>query len=84
MLTKHLLTISLVLPLLAVSATANASSTIKDQSYRQSAQSRAGEARNDLNSAFAYDRAASSLEPEANSNVGGFGARYHGGPKYPW
>ena len=45
MLTKHLLTISLLLPLVAISATAYAGSTITDKSYwpseaRQSAQNR--------------------------------------------
>ena len=33
MLTKHLLTISLLLPLVAISATAHAGSTITDKSY---------------------------------------------------
>ena len=86
MLTKHLLTISLMLPLVAVSATAKAGSTITDNSYwpneaRQSAQSRTGDARNDLNSAFAYDRVAPRLQPATNTNDGGYGPRYQGGPK---
>lgn len=85
MLTKHLLTISLMLPLVAVSATAQAGSTITDKSYwpneaRESTQERTGGARNDLNSAFAYDRAGSRLQPAITSDVGS-GSRYLGGPK---
>ena len=85
MLTKSLLTISLMLPLVAVAATAQAGSTITDKSYwpneaRQSAQNRTGSARDDLNSAFAYDRGASRLQP-ATTNYGGSGPRYQGGPK---
>ena len=86
MLTKRLLTISLLLPLMAVSATANAGSTISDKSYwpseaRQSAQTRAGGPQNDLNSAFAYDRATSRLQPATTANDGGSSPRYQGGPK---
>ena len=85
MLTKSLLTISLMLPLVAVAATAQAGSTITDKSYwpneaRQSAQNRTGSARDDLNSAFAYDRGASRLQP-ATTGDGGSGPRYQGGPK---
>jgi hypothetical protein len=60
--TKHLLTISsLLLPLVASSATAQAGSTISDKSYwpseaRQTAPLGA-ESQADANSAFAYDRA---------------------------
>ncbi len=84
MLTKHLLTISLLLPLVAISATAYAGSTISDKSYwpseaRQSAQTRTVGSQRDLNSAFAYDRAASRLQPVTNSNDGGW--LYQGGPK---
>jgi hypothetical protein len=83
---KHLLTISLLLPLVAMSATARAGSTITDRSYwpneaRQSAQIRTGSPQNDLRSAFAYDRAASPLQPAANTNDGGSAPRYQGGPK---
>jgi hypothetical protein len=82
--TKHLLTISLLLPLVAISATAQAGSTITDKSYwpseaRQSAPIRAG-SQADLNSAFAYDRPMSRLEP-ATTNSGGSAFRYQGGPK---
>jgi len=84
MLTKHLFTISLLLPLLAMSATAHAGSTITDKSYwpseaRQSAQSRTAGSQSDLNSAFAYDRAASRLQPATGTNDGGW--RYQGGPR---
>jgi hypothetical protein len=86
MLTKHLLTISLLLPLVAISATAYAGSTITDKSYwpseaRQSAQTRTVGSQRDLNSAFAYDRAASRLQPATNPNDGGSFPRYQGGPK---
>jgi hypothetical protein len=80
---KHLLTISLLLPLVAISATAQAGSTISDKSYWPSAARRSAplraESQADPNSAFAYDRATWSLPP---TNVGGEAARpYQGGPK---
>jgi len=86
--TKHLLTISLLLPFVAISAAAQAGSTITDKSYwpseaRQSAQNRTGSSQSDLNSAFAYDRAVSRLQPTTNTSAGS-ARRYHGGPKYPW
>jgi hypothetical protein len=86
MLTKHLLKISLLPPLMAVSATAYAGSTITDKSYwpseaRQSAQTRTVGSQSDLNSAFAYDRASSRLQPATNPNVSGSSPRYQGGPK---
>jgi hypothetical protein len=81
--TKHLLTISLLLPLVAVSATAQAGSTITDKSYwpneaRQSTPIKAG-SEADPYAAFAYDRATSRLEPTTSS--GGSAFRYQGGPK---
>jgi len=86
MLTKRLFTISLLLPLVAISATAHAGSTISDRSYwpseaRQSAQNRTVTSPGDLNSAFAYDRAAPRLQPLTNPNEGGSAWRYQGGPK---
>jgi hypothetical protein len=86
MLTKHLLKISLVLPLVAMSATAYAGSTISDKSYwpseaRQSAQTRTVGSQSDLNSAFAYYRAGSRLQPVMNPDDGGSSPRYQGGPK---
>jgi hypothetical protein len=88
MFTKHLFTIALLLPLVAISATAQAGSTIKGKSYwpseaRQSAQNRTGSAQSDLNFAFAYDRAASPLQPTTNTSDRS-AWRYHGGPKSPW
>ena len=86
MLTKHLLKISLLLPLVAISATAHAGSTITDKSYwpseaRQNAQNRTVGSQSDLTSAFAYDRAASRLQPATYPNDGGSSPRYQGGPK---
>jgi hypothetical protein len=77
MLKKHLLKISLVLPLVAISATAYAGSTITDRSYwpneaRQSAQTRTWRPQGDLNSALACDRAAPRLRPATVVNEGGF------------
>ena len=81
--TKHLLTISLLLPLVAVSATAQAGSTITDKSYwpneaRQSAAIRSA-SQTDPYSAFAYDRAAPRMAPATAGSGSGF--RYQGGPK---
>jgi len=86
MLKRHLLKISLALPLVAMSATAYAGSTISDKSYwpseaRQSAQTRTGGAQSDLNSAFAYYRATSRLQPATLSNAVEPAWRYQGGPK---
>jgi hypothetical protein len=80
---KHLLTIFLLGPLVAISATAQAGSTITDKSYwpneaRQSTPIRAG-SQSDPYSAFAYDRAPSRLEPATAGRGPGF--RYQGGPK---
>lgn len=84
--TKKLLTISLLLPLMAASASAYAGSTITDKSYwpneaRQSSQTRTGSWQGDPNSAFAYDRAPSRLQPTTNPSDGGSAWRYQGGPK---
>lgn len=77
--------ISLLLPLVAVSASAYAGSTITDKSYwpneaRQGAQARTG-SRGDVNSAFAYDRTPAHLQPAPDLNDGGSAWRYQGGPK---
>jgi hypothetical protein len=74
------------LPLVAVSATANAGSTISDKNYwpseaRQSAQTKTVGSQRDLNSAFAYDLAASRLQPATNPNQAGSAWHYQGGPK---
>ena len=86
MLTKHLLKISLALPLLALSATAYAGSTITDKSYwpseaTQRAQIRTGSSPSDVNSAFAYVRAASRMQPATSSNEAESAWHYQGGPK---
>jgi hypothetical protein len=83
--TKHLLTISLLLPFVAISATAQAGSTISDKSYwpseaRQGAPIAIG-SRADINSAFAYDRTGSSLQPATTASSDGSAWRYQGGPK---
>jgi hypothetical protein len=82
MLKKHLLKISVVLPLVAMSATAYAGSTITDKSYwpneaRQSAPGRAG----DVYSAFAYDRTAPRLQAGTTTTGAEPTGRYQGGPK---
>jgi hypothetical protein len=82
---KHLLTISLLLPLVAISATAQAGSTISDKSYwpseaRRSAPIGIG-SRADVNSAFAYDRTTSSLQPATGASGVDSTRRYQGGPK---
>jgi len=86
MLTKRLLTISLLLPLVTISATAYAGSTISDKSYwpseaRQSVQDKTVGSLRDLNTAFAYDRAGSRLQPATNPDEAGSAPRYQGGPK---
>jgi hypothetical protein len=86
MLKKNLLTISFLLPLVAISATAHAGSTITDKSYwpseaRQSAQIRTGGSQRNLNSALAYDRTGPRLQPATDPYDGGSSPRYQGGPK---
>ena len=86
MLNKRLLTISLLLPLMAISATANAGSTITDKSYwpseaRQNTQTRTVGSQSDFNSALAYDGPVSSLQSATNTNEDGSAWRYQGGPK---
>ena len=84
--TKHLLAISLLLPLVAISATAQAGSTITDKSYwpseaRQSAQINTVGAQLDVNSAFAYNRPALRVQPAPTVNDGASAWHYQGGPK---
>ena len=81
MLKRSLLTITL---LTALSATAQAGSTISDKSYwpseaRQTTQGPTVSSPRDLNSAFAYDRAALAYQPSVIT--GGSTLRYQGGPK---
>jgi hypothetical protein len=84
MLKKHLLTISLLLPLMAISATALAGPTISDRSYwpseaRQSTQIATVGSQCDLNSAFAYDRPAPRLQPATSPREAGSTWRCQGG-----
>ncbi|CAN7163219.1 hypothetical protein LJR220_000175 [Bradyrhizobium sp. LjRoot220] len=77
--TKYLLTMSLALALMAISATTQAGSTITDKSYwpneiRKSTPIRSA-SQADPYSAFAYDRAAPRIAPATA------GGRYQGGPK---
>jgi hypothetical protein len=64
-----------------MSATAHAGSTITDKSYWPNAERQSAQApHRGLDSAFAYDRPASSLQPATNTNNGGSAWRYQGGP----
>lgn len=85
MFSKSVLTISLLLPLVAISTGVRAGSTITDKSYwpsevRQSSESRTANPRSEGNSAFAYERA---TKGGANTNNSVSRWRYHGGPKLP-
>jgi len=85
MLTKYLLKISLLLPLVAISATAHAGSTITDKSYwpneaRQSANSMTTP-QNSPNSAFASTAMTPRFQAAPMSDEGDNVRRYHGGPK---
>ncbi len=88
MLKKHLLKISLVLPLVAMSATAYAGSTISDKSYwpseaRQNAYGVAPPQSNPR-SAFASTVMPPRFQAAPIADEGGSAPRYHGGPKSPW
>lgn len=87
MLSKHFLTISLLLPLVAISATAHAGSTITDKSYWPSAATSAvhgvaGVVQSGPRDAFASS--GNTTRSAAASTMGGNEPRYHGGPKSPW
>jgi hypothetical protein len=86
MLKKHLLKISLLLPLLAMSATAYAGETITSKSYwpseaRQSVQISTVGSQRDSTAAFAYDQPVSRLQPATNPNERGPAWHYQGGRK---
>jgi hypothetical protein len=86
MLTKRFLTISLLLPLVAISATAHAGSTITDKSYwpsaaRPAVHSEIGAAQNGPCDAFASSSMTAPREPAATEVEGANTWRYHGGPK---
>lgn len=87
MLKNSLLKIAFLVPLVAVTATARAGSTISDKSYWPSEARRTTDvamgfaSQRDLNSAFASERATSAHEPTTSAIAGGSGWRYQGGPK---
>jgi hypothetical protein len=86
MLTKPLLTASLSLTLATMSATAHAGWTITDKDYwpnevQQSAHVGTNDSQNALGAGFSYDRPALWVEPQPDTDDGGFGPRYEGGPK---
>jgi hypothetical protein len=88
MLSKHLLTISLLLRLMVISTAAHAGATITDKSYwpsevRQSAQNPSGRSQGNFSSALAYDGSVSSLQPATSTTDGASVGRYQGGPKSP-
>src|SRR5260370_31112061 len=79
-----LFAVSLLMPVVLASATANAGSTISDRSYwpseaRRTEPGRTVILRRDLNSAFAYGQ--ESLPPALGPNAGASAWPYHGGPK---
>jgi hypothetical protein len=89
MLTKRFLTISLLLPLVAISATAHAGSTITDKSYRPSAarpaaHSEASIAHNGPRDTFASSGMTAPGQPAAITVDGANTWRYHRGPKSPF
>jgi hypothetical protein len=79
--TKHLLALPLLLPLLAMSATAQAGSTITDKSYwPNEAKRTAPVSAGSQTDVYAYDRAMSPSQPAAPvSRRPAF--QYQGGPK---
>jgi hypothetical protein len=85
MLTKHLLKISLLLPLVAMSATAHAGSTITDKSYWPSEARPAAYAvtapQSNPSSAFASTVLTPRFQAAPMADDGGNVRRYHGGPK---
>jgi len=81
--TKHLLTMSLLLPLVAVSATAQAGSTITDKSYwpNESRQSRPDRSCLANRSVFCIRLRSGNVTPAPMTAGGGSAFRYQGGPK---
>ena len=81
--TKPLFTISLLLPLVAISATAYAGETITSKSYwpseaRNSAQYRTVSSPGDI---YAYEPAGSRLQSAMTPSGAGSAWQYRGGPK---
>ncbi|MEW6451362.1 MAG: hypothetical protein AB1490_11960 [Pseudomonadota bacterium] len=87
MLTKRLLTISLLMPLMAISSMANAGSRITDKNFwpnevrQQTVEGRTVGAQSERRAAFAYQKPATRLQPAASDGRATW--RYHGGPKFP-
>jgi len=89
MLTKRLLSISLLLPLLAMSATAHAGSTITDKSYwpseaRPAVHGGTGTAQSVPRDAFASSEITPRFQAAPMADEGRNAWRYHGGPKSSW
>lgn len=89
MLRKCLLTISLLLPLVAISAAAQAGTTISDKRYWPNevgpSAYNTNSSQNKLSSAFALDRRAprAKAATKVNDGKGKYICRYQGGPKFP-
>lgn len=84
MLTNRLLTISLLLSLVAISATAHAGSTISDKSYWPSEARRPAPgvaAPEDAFGSASLPTVVPRFEIAPRAEVGRNGPRYHGGPK---
>lgn len=84
MLTKRFLTISLVLPLVAISSAALAGATISDKRYWPTeavANASSAGARNDISAAFASVSITPHFQDAMQANEAGDAWRYHGGPK---
>jgi hypothetical protein len=81
--TKPLFTISLLLPLVAISATAYAGSTITDKSYWPSETGKSAQYRTvgSPGDVFAYEPAGSHLQPATTPSWVGSAWQYRGGPK---
>jgi hypothetical protein len=85
---KHLLKISLLLPLVAISAAAHAGSAISDKRHWPSEAKPTAygvtASQNNPRSAFASSVMTPRFEAAPMANEGGNVRRYHGGPKSPW
>jgi hypothetical protein len=85
MLKKSLLTISFLLPLAALSATAQAGSTITDKNYWPNEAGRSAQspvyAQDPGRSAIVYDRGARIVAPTMGAIEDRSASRYQGGPK---
>jgi hypothetical protein len=86
MIREHVLTISTLLALVAVSGTAHAGPRITDKSYwlnevGPSSQSTVRQTEPEWYRAYGRGAAPAQIVPEGNR--GQYGCRYQGGPKYP-